>query len=97
MNTDLTKEQLDELEDDLAECDPRDAQANRLKRALRMARRTLQAEERLREINKIVQKSYYKKVHGWRNAALSLSYLDSPKGLTPPLPCAPPAHSDAQP
>lgn len=47
MSESLTNEQLDALEADLAECDPRDAVANRTMRAISMARRCLSAEERL--------------------------------------------------
>lgn len=47
MNTDLTLEELDNIARDLELCPSYDAVANRLKRAISMARRTLVAEERL--------------------------------------------------
>jgi hypothetical protein len=108
MNTDLTKEELDRLENDLNYDTSDDPRVTRL---VSMARRTLQAEERLgravealngapeflRDIAKHqldISSESFVRLEG---VARAISSLDSPKDLPPPLPCAPPAHSDAQP
>lgn len=107
MNTDLAKEELDELENDLNYDTSDDPRVTRL---VSMARRTLQAEERLGRAVEALR-NLYDEQNGpplerhkerWK-MAMDQTFIilseceDSPKDLPPPLPCAPPAHSDAQP
>lgn len=119
MNTDLTKEELDEAERIYTEqvvANNKGYDAYVLAGAywdygqqlISMARRTLQAEERLGRAVEALKEmtsgnmrcgycdSGFDTIEAYAQAALD-GIEDSPKDLPPPLPCDPPAHSDTQP